>query len=50
MIVLSKRQQEEGWSGGKIEWKLPEVNASALSRGENELIAAGDVFSTGSRL
>ena len=33
--------QEDGSSGedgGKIQWKLSEVNITALSRGQNELI------------
>ena len=45
--------QEQGKSegdGGKIQWKLPEVNRRAVSRGHNELIdefkiTAGDVVS-----
>ena len=41
--------------GGKIEWKLSELNTSAVSRGQNELIgefklAAGDVIIIGGRL
>ena len=39
-----------GRSGGKIEWKLSEVNTRAVSRGQNELIgefkmAVGDMIS-----
>ena len=29
---------ERGGDGGKIEWKLTEVNIRAVSRGQNELI------------
>ena len=42
----------EGWmgDGGKIKWKLSEVNTRAVSRGQNELIGkfkmvVGDVIS-----
>ena len=31
-------RQEEGRDGGKIEWKLSEVDTRAMSRGQNELI------------
>ena len=45
-------RNKKGGDGGKIEWKLSEVNAWALFRGQNELIgmfkmAAGDVISSG---
>ena len=55
MTVLGKNRQSEckignGKSGGKIEWKLSEVNIMAVSGGQNELIgefkmAAVDVIS-----
>ena len=43
-------RQEEGRGGGKIEWKLSEINTRTVSRGQNEMIgelkmAAGDVIS-----
>ena len=45
MTVSSKRhhgKEQEEWRMGedveKIEWKLPEINARPMSRGENELI------------
>ena len=43
-------RQEEGRDGGKIEWKLSEVDTRAMSRGQNELIgefkmAVSDVLS-----
>ena len=43
-------RQKGGRSGGEIERKLSEVNARAMSRGQNKLIdkfkmAAGDVIS-----
>jgi hypothetical protein len=42
-------RQEEGRSGGEIEWKLSDVNTRAVSKGQNKLIgkckiAAGDVI------
>ena len=52
--VLSKsyqgKEQEEGRSGGKIQWKLSEVNTKPVPRLQNELIdefkmAADDVIS-----
>ena len=44
-----------GGDGGKIKWKLSEVNIRAISRGQSELVgnfkmAAGDVISIRSRL
>ena len=44
-----------GGDGGKIKWKLSEVNTRAVSREQNELIgkfkmAAGDVISIRGRL
>jgi len=43
------QEQEEGRSGGKIEWKLSDVNTRAVSRKQNELVGkskmvAGDVI------
>ena len=32
-------KQEGGRSGGKIKWKLSEVNSGAVSRAQDELIA-----------
>ena len=42
-------RERSGGNGGKFEWKSPEVNTSAVSRGQYELIgkckmAAGDVI------
>ena len=49
---MGARQEEgrNGENGGKIEWKLSEVNARAVSRRQNELIgkfkmAASDMVS-----
>jgi hypothetical protein len=49
--ILNNRyqEQEEGRSGGKIEWKLSDVNTRAVSRKQNELVGkskmvAGDVI------
>ena len=44
------RDKKGGEDGGKIEWKLSEVNNRTVSRGQNELInelkmATGDVIS-----
>ena len=44
-----------GRSGGKIEWTSSEVNARAVSRGQNKLLGKfkmemGDVISIGVRL
>ena len=41
---------ERGGDGGKIKWKLSEVNTRAVSRGQNELMgkfkmAAGEMIS-----
>ena len=51
MVHLRERKvaEREG-DGGKIKWKLPEVNTRAVSRGQNKLIgefkmAADDVIS-----
>ena len=33
-----RKEQEEGKSGGKIGWKLSEVNTKAVYGGQNELI------------
>ena len=46
--------EREG-DGGKIKWKLPEVNTRAVSRGQKKLIgkfkmATGDVISIRDRL
>ena len=48
-------RQEEGRSGGKIEWKLSEINTRAVSRGQNKLTdefkgAAGHIIGFGGRL
>ena len=42
-------RERKGEDGGKVEWKSSEVNTSAVSRGQNELIgmckmSAGDVI------
>ena len=47
-------RQEAGKVGGKIKWRLSEVNARAVSREQDELVgkfkkAAGDVLVLGGR-
>ena len=44
----ASKEESIGGDGGKIEWQLFEVNTTAVSRGDNELIgefkwAAGDM-------
>ena len=38
MIGARQKERKSGGDGGKIEWKLSEVNTKAVSRGQNELI------------
>ena len=49
------RDRKSGGAGGKIKWKLSEVDTWAISRGQNELIgkfkmATGNVICIGGRL
>ena len=50
MGVSREEGRGRGGDGGKVKWKLSEVDTRALSRGQNELIGkfkmmAGDVIS-----
>ena len=49
-MVARQEEGRNGVDGGKIEWKLSEINTRALPRGHKEFIgefkmAAGDVIS-----
>ena len=37
---VTREDDGGGGEGGKIEWKLSEVNTRAVSRGQNELIGS----------
>ena len=48
--MVAREEGVERGNGGKIKWKLSEVNTSAVSRGQNKLIGkfkmvSGDVIS-----
>ena len=52
MLPGGLQNRKGGGDGGKIKWKLSDVNTRAVFRGQDKLIgkfkmAAGDVISTG---
>jgi hypothetical protein len=42
---VQDKERRSGENGWKIKWKLSEVNTRAMSRGQNELMVAGNVIS-----